>query len=427
MRRLAAIAGLTFRAAFRLRVFWAILALLAVVVCVVPAGLRDDGTLVGRLRLLLTYTLGLSQSLLCIATVWLGAEAIAGEVAAGRIDLLATKPLPRWQFWLGKALGVMLLDAVLVAAVGAGVWLQTVRAYDSREAWSTVLTARHAVRAETPDFDAQAVAALAKRGLAGAGVDRATVRESALHDVLSAWQSVPPGQSKEWRFRGIRPGGYGSLSLRFRFRAGGALGAGGAAGVWRFGSQSLEGRYRPDEFEGVAVSDKLVAADGTLTVTFDNRSGETLVFPVGDGPTVLYQVGGFAGNYLRALLLLWLQLAFLAAVGVALGGALSFPVASFAGLAYLAVALHGSLMASRLDALKALGSTHLLLQTGVKAGVWLTLALHRYWPVNDLAHGLALGRVGEALLVVGVVQIGLVAGAGMLLWSSREPAMGVEA
>ena len=47
-----------------------------------------------------------------------------------------------------------------------------------------------------------------------------------------------------------------------------------------------------------------------------------------DGIKILYRVGNFEPNFLRAILVLWIKLAFLAAIGISVATFLSFPVAA---------------------------------------------------------------------------------------------------
>lgn len=443
MGKLLAVAGLTMRAAVRTRWLQAAALLALLVVLLVPAGLYDDGTLTGRLRLLLTYTLGIAHGLLCVAMVWVAADTICRELDEGRIALLATKPLRRWQFWLGKWLGVAMLAAVLVAVEGVGVWLQVQRAValprwsddERREATDKVLCGRAAVRPVLPDFPrlADEEAARRQQQHEGVALDPAEVRRSSLEEVIAAWQSVPAGGEKEWRYERVRPPrGSATIELRVRFRASGWVGE-GAAGRWLIrGSASApeeqrETRLAPDVYHTLSLPAGLVGPDGVLLVRFENRSDETLVFSTNDGPLVLYRVTSFAVNYVSALLVLWLQLAFLAALGLAAGSAFSYPVAAFVSVAYLVIALHATLLAGGQGALLAdhygrvaMPWAERFVEAALRFGLWLTAALHRYAPADNLARGLVVENLPAAVAVLGLCQTGLVALFGIWVWSTRE-------
>ena len=73
MQRILAITALTWKAAFRFRLFWVLMGLLLGVVAVLPALIKDDGTARGFIQIMLTYTLSMITALLGFSTLWLPA------------------------------------------------------------------------------------------------------------------------------------------------------------------------------------------------------------------------------------------------------------------------------------------------------------------------------------------------------------------
>src|SRR5436190_1408026 len=71
MQRLLAIAGLTWKAALRFRLFIVVAALLLAAVVGLPILIKDDGTARGFTQILLTYTLSTIAALLGLSTLWL--------------------------------------------------------------------------------------------------------------------------------------------------------------------------------------------------------------------------------------------------------------------------------------------------------------------------------------------------------------------
>src|SRR6185503_5161493 len=122
MQRCLAIAFLTCKAAFRFRLFWVLAILLLASVVLLPLLLKDDGTARGFTQILLTYTLAVITSLLGLATLWLACGILARDIEECQIQMVAVKPIPRWQIWLGKWLGLMSLNAVLLAISGGCVF-----------------------------------------------------------------------------------------------------------------------------------------------------------------------------------------------------------------------------------------------------------------------------------------------------------------
>src|SRR5512136_336622 len=122
MQPLLAIAWLTWKAAFRFRLFWVIAVLLLAAVVGLPILIKDDGTARGFTQILLTYTLGTITALLGLSTLWLACGTLARDIEDCTLQVVAIKPIARWQIWLGKWLGIMSLNAALLALSGASVY-----------------------------------------------------------------------------------------------------------------------------------------------------------------------------------------------------------------------------------------------------------------------------------------------------------------
>src|SRR5690349_5648462 len=79
-QRISAIMGLTWRAAFRFRLFIVVAALLLGSVVALPILIKDDGTARGFTQILLTYTLSAITSLLGLSTLWLACGTLARDI-----------------------------------------------------------------------------------------------------------------------------------------------------------------------------------------------------------------------------------------------------------------------------------------------------------------------------------------------------------
>src|SRR5258708_40342608 len=87
-----------------------------------PVGIQDDGTERGFTQIILTYTLSAITALLGLSTLWLSCGTLARDIEECQIQVVATKPIARWQIWLGKWLGIVSLNAALLAISGACVY-----------------------------------------------------------------------------------------------------------------------------------------------------------------------------------------------------------------------------------------------------------------------------------------------------------------
>ncbi len=83
---------------------------------------EGDGTLGGRIRNFLSYSNGLISLLLSVMTVFLSISMVTRDIQTKQIFTLATKPLARWEYIVGRWLGVVMLDAVLVVAAGVVIY-----------------------------------------------------------------------------------------------------------------------------------------------------------------------------------------------------------------------------------------------------------------------------------------------------------------
>src|SRR5215472_11507801 len=122
MQRLLAITWLTWKAAFRFKLFIVVAALLLASVVGLPVLIRDDGTARGFTQILLTYTLSAVTGLLGLSTLWLACGTLARDIEECQMQVVAVKPIARWQIWLGKWLGILSVNAILLALSGSAVF-----------------------------------------------------------------------------------------------------------------------------------------------------------------------------------------------------------------------------------------------------------------------------------------------------------------
>src|SRR5579883_1440053 len=200
MQRLFAIITLTWKAAFRYRLFWVITSLLLAAVVCLPILIKDDGTAAGFAQILITYTLGAVASLLGFCTLWLSCGTLARDVEECQMQMVAVKPIGRWQIWLGKWLGIVTLNAALLAVAGASIYgllefrARKLPAAEMDKLQSEVLVARASVKEDSLDGEIEKETErefkdrLDKGKLAG--VDLNTARQQIAEQVKADRKSV---------------------------------------------------------------------------------------------------------------------------------------------------------------------------------------------------------------------------------------------
>ena len=211
MQRLLAIAWLTWKAAFRFRLFLVIAVLLLVSVIGLPLLVKDDGTPQGFTQILLTYTLTAITGLLGLSTLWLSCGTLARDIEECQIQVVATKPIARWQIWLGKWLGIMLLNAALLALSGACVYgllywrAARLPAAEQKALREQVLVARGSAKPQNyaAAIEAETEQTLQERLKANPELDHsadlAEVRKQIREQMKAQYQLVPPAYSHEWQ------------------------------------------------------------------------------------------------------------------------------------------------------------------------------------------------------------------------------------
>ena len=358
MQPLLAITWLTWKAAFRFRLFLVVAVLLLGSVVGLPLLIKDDGTARGFTQILLTYTLGTISALLGLSTLWLACGTLARDIEECTVQVVAIKPIARWQIWLGKWLGIMTLNAALLTLSGGSVygllqWRATRLPADQQTILrNEVLVSRGSAKPPDVDKEIQAETDRLLRDRLQKNPDtRANIpeaRKQILEQVKAELQVVPPGYMHIWEVnlgmaKPLAPGQ--PVYLRVKFNAADKSPSGTFEGRWRVGVprktplwQSEVMSLAPDTFHEFEVPPNC-DEKGVLTVSFLNANDTALLFPLEDGLEVLYRQGGFGLNFVRGLGIIFCWMALLATLGLASASLLSFPVAAFFSLGVLTLAL----------------------------------------------------------------------------------------
>ena len=450
MQRLLAIAALTWKAAFRFRIFWVLAALLLGSVVVLPLLLKDDRTARGFTQLLLTYNLSVITTLLGFSTLWLACGTLARDIEECQIQMVAVKPIARWQIWLGKWLGILLLNAALLAVAGGSVYvLLQWRAHQLPEDQQRVLrneifVARASLQEPMPDIE-RATERIFRERIQKVQVPAAEhqmVRDQIRDQLKAGIQITPPHFQRQWEINlGLRKNFLRDqpLYLRVKFHAAQTNATGSYLGLWQVGVPDRTSVWREsrlqaaDTFYEIEIPPNLFDPDGKLTITFVNANSMALLFPIEDGFEVLYREGGFGLNFARGLGIIFCWLALLAALGLAAASLLSFPVAAFFSASLLLISLSSGTMTNVVKEGTVLGTDH---ETGAAAATWIDTVLvpvfkgilvlvnlvQDYSPVDALSTGRSItwGQLGTAFAQIVLLLGGILAAIGMTLFTRRE-------
>jgi hypothetical protein len=454
MQRLLAIAWLTWKAAFRFRLFLVLAVLLLASVVGLPVLIKDDGTARGFVQIYLTYTLSVITALLGLSTLWLACGTLARDIEEGQMQVVATKPVARWQIWLGKWLGIMSLNAALLALSGACVggllqWRAAkLPAAEQKILREQILVARGSAKpAMATAAIEQDTEQILQNRLKNNSVDKADVpelRRQVRELVKADLQLVPPGYSRTWKidlglaknFLRGRP-----LQLRVKFNAAERVASGTTfIAFWQVGAAQQTALWRsepmslaPDTFHEFQIPPDLFDRQGVLTATFVNVNNTSLLFPIEDGVEVLYPEGDFPLNFARGLGIIFFWMALLAALGLTAASFLTFPVAAFFSLAMVVMVLSSRTLAEAVASGTIAGGNT---ETGVMGSSALDLVLIPLFkgllaaiglvvqssPVDALSSGRAIAwtELGRAFVRIVLLLGGITGLAGILLFNRRE-------
>lgn len=384
-RRILAIATQTARSAVRSRALPSLALLLLGTVLAIPLLVQSDGTLGGRIQIVIQYCAGAATAILSVATLWASSGTIAAEIEDRPLFLVLSKPVSRLELWLGKWLAIVGMNLVLLAAVGLIVFAMVQRIVRSSPAGDPerldveryLLTAQEAVKPLQSASRGEAPTACA----------------------------VPPGGSLHLEFPRPRDSADNArFSLSYTF----------IASRPERRPVVCEWTFLPDNapphlvvatnYAGLRhVIDIPAAAAGVAAVKVclvNTRTADaaTIVFdPDAGGLELLASRSGFGSNLFRALLIAWLRLAFIAALGVSAGCLFSMPVALFVSAAFLIVLLS----AGYIQYVSAIGMFYVPHEGGApEMGAVERLTLHMFTIINKVTEPL-LELDGVAPLAAG--------------------------
>jgi hypothetical protein len=451
VRRILAIAALTVRDAIRSRLLVALTALLLLGLCSLPALIQGDGSLPDRIEIVIRYAIGFAAAVLALTTLWTACGGIAREIEDRRLYLVVSKPVHRYEIWLGKWVAIMGLNAALLALTGlllAGMlaWALRPSAAEARERQQVsgqLLTARVETPARPPRTDFESLVrrraeSLACSNGAPSGTDIADAIERVRREMTRRAFSVVPSGSTTLAFT-PPPGRLPEQPLTIAFKPESSRPNRGCFVVkWLFGG-APDG-VQTTNYPGVpwrqTIAPGAVPPGATLTVTLvrqpDENPGALLLAPDGSPPSLLVATGTFGPNLIRALTILWCRLAFLAALGLSAGCLLSMPVAvCVAGFILVLLASAGYVRT-----VTATGVFYVPHEGSLPERTWVdATVLHLFKVINVVTRPLAEldplpliaegRRVGwamtaRAILILAGLYTGVAAAAGVALFRRRE-------
>lgn len=452
MQKILAITWLTWKAALRFRLFAVVAALLVLAVVGLPLIVKDDGTARGFAQIIITYTLSAITALLGFSTLWLSCGALARDIEECQIQVVATKPIARWQIWLGKLIGIASLNAALLALAGACIyglleWRATRLPPQERAQLQLQLLVARGAAKEADDTaainqDTETILQNRLKQNPGIAADIDEVRNQIREQVKSDLQLVPPGYDRVWNIDLSKDKDYirnKPLQLRIKFESADHNPNGTYMGLWEVGNPDSTNfvmlppmSLSPDSFHEFTIPANLFSEKGMLTIAFVNQNNMSLLFPLEDGMEVLFPQGGFTANFIRALAIIFFWLILLSAIGLMSASFLSFPVAAFFSLTLLAVAFSSGTLAETVDlGSVTTGTTPTAATRSLTDTIFIPIfkvmldvlnLVEKFSPIDALSTGRSVpwDELGAAFGQIVLLFGGFFAVVGILLFNRRE-------
>ncbi len=451
MRSIWAVAANTIKQALRMRIAVVFIILLLILLPVMGLITTGDGTLKGRLQTYTSYGMSLTSLLLCLLSIIVSVYTLTSDFDGKQIYTVLTKPLHRFQFLVGKLIGVMILNIALLILFSAIIYAVVVftpgfsKAPEDEleQAKNEFFTARTGLRPAEIDVSQEVKAAYEKLQRTGQleqifeNVPKQTIMAQLTAQKKQEKQSAVVGRELVWEFEKVKPlDSSRSLFIRFKYDVSVNPPDLSVYSRWEAGDirQIKDGStitppfYRTDRkdlirtFHEIEVPADVVAADGYLAIIFLNvpLNRTVVMFPPEDGLEILYKADTFTANFLRAVLLILSRLIFLTCLGILAATFLSFPVAI---LLCLAVFLTGTISVFIVESFDYLskdliGIYQILLRPIIQLLPQFDKANpSKYLVPARLLSWLALARIAVSMVLV---KSGLLFAAGILIFSRRE-------
>lgn len=353
--RTMAIAWLTVRQAIRSRLLLSLAFLLVAGLVGLPLLIGGGNTLAGKIQVILNYTLVYASAILAVATLGTACGGLAAEIQDRQLYLVITKPLHRHELWLGKWLGIMGLNVMLLTLTGLIIGTMTTltihRAEESlaikQQVSSQYLMARQALRPVTPDWNVAVTEAsqrLIQSGQVPETMTPGQLRQELAGELNIHRFRIPPGGGVEFAFHYPTAKHAGqTLMLAYKFDSTRPE-RNPIAGRWTIANDPARPIHLGvTNYPGIPSILHIPGLPGSgqdhLTVNYQRLdSGQQATLLLADKnrePELLVPYGGFEMNLLRSLMIIFAKLAFLTALGLSAGCLLSTPVAIFTACFFL--------------------------------------------------------------------------------------------
>jgi len=473
-----AIAHTVIKEASRSRISLIFIVVLLALLPMLPFWLDPESPLRHRVQTFISRSVGMTFVFCACMTIVLGCATVSFEIRDRQIWQIMCKPVGKFKYILGKWVGILLLNAVIIfiAGISTFLYIQYLRTTDVAEGiqgdmdrlavTEEVLTARNTELPEYPPIPEELLQQYIQDAFENdplretedeiPGYLQRRLHRQFERDLDFTRRMVPPGRDGEpglrtYHFMGLDEcvGSRSPLTLRYRFLIGGSETAETFTCGFIFNENSdtmIVREYVPTMSHFVMFPPSFVRPDGSVSVTIVNFTqmtsfeGSAQIYFDEEDFEVLYRVGGFEANFLRAMLVMLIKLGFLAGLSICCATFLSFPVACLSSFTIFMAATMGPYLAYSLEYYVPVEANRVewddmgyviqwLFESAIRkiaqVTVFMLEAFGQYRPTNDLVNGLVVswGTVLGSFLRLAVIWSGLSIVLGYVVLRNRQLAI----
>lgn len=416
--------------AIRMKVVLVLVVLVMLIVALLPLILNFNERLEYRVQTFISISTTAVWLLLALMTVFLGCISICGEIANKQIYMTMTKALGKFEYLLGKWIGICLINFWLILVAGVGIYMSTQilavqparDVTDYNAVHDHILSARLGVtpvpsegssimsvalerfkelRQTDPKFAVAQIDVGDPVQLQQAFTQLPTkLRDEIQNYAIARWQSIKPREGAVFWFRGVgkaKEFEHSNVQLRLKPKAS-PVPPDERIKLMLFVNGQLYPKpviIAQNTVYTVDIPLQMVDRNGDVELRIANvnpmnpeaTDDSTVNFPPGQGIEMVYPAGTFEGNLFRAMVMIYAQLVFLGMLALASGTFLGFPVACLLSLMVLVIAVCAGFLSESLESYAAVPIADLSLwQRGVIVvkGIFDKIISGEFWDATKL-------------------------------------------
>lgn len=420
---------------------------------ILPIAIINGVDVVMQFQIAINYTLGTISTLVFICCIWSSCSLIARDIDSYNLHMIISKSVHRGSFWLGRFLGVS-IAYILVLAISLLFFylslslIPEIKNLNESEisdlnrniyiSKKTYLSLQQNLPQEI-DKELESKLQIAKKENQALSEDEISdLKKRIYYSVLSKRGEIKPNSSNEFEFELLKSAYKNEIYLTFTPYI-------GAIDVLEKQKRdSIDGEWfvKVNNMDFVKIKglpQRLVSNEkyninlpetslnlpvNKLLLKFVNMDKvNSVFFRLSENPQILINYCPFFQNYIRVAFVMFLGVILMSAIGCALGGFLSFPIAIFVILFYL---LFGSLSSYILsDTQLYKNSKDLDMKIGYslsKTLVKIVSPIQSFQPTEEISSGNLLESLAifELLQKYFAIQLAAFVLGGIYLFSRRE-------